>query len=117
MPLRTIRAQSRAEENRVAAEDRCHSFDRRAAHPCALSPAECSERIAPCRMVAWVLQALPHPRLPKLLRALRVLLPRDRATSIMEHRSIPPCRQPRVPIALLSLSARENCDCFPRTPA
>src|SRR5436305_10243454 len=116
MPLHTTPAQLRVKENRAVAEVHCHSSHTRATRPRALWPAEYSAQISQCREASSLLQALPHPRLPKLLRALRALLQRDRARLPTEPRSIPPCPQRRVPIAHPLLSVRENSDCFPRIP-
>src|SRR5436305_7196897 len=111
MPLHTTPAQLRVKENRAVAEVHCHSSHTRATRPRALWPAEYSAQISQCREASSVLQAFPHPRLPKLLRALRALLQRDRGRLPMEPRSIRPCPQRRDAIAHLSPSAREISDC------
>src|SRR5882724_2782579 len=111
MPLHTTPAHLRVKENRAVAEVHCHSSPTRATRPHALWPAECSAQISQCREASSLLQAFPRPRLPKLLRVLRVLLQRDRARLPTEHLPIRPCPQRRGAIAHLSPSARENSDC------
>src|SRR6266567_1787219 len=116
MPSRTNRERWPAVENRAAAEDRHRSFCKRATPRFSLLPGECCAQILKHPMDLSRLRAYLDPRLPKSLRTRSFLLRRGPARSTRERPSIQPCQRRRVPIARLLLSARENCDCCPRTP-